>query len=183
MRFPRTLVLIAAAFAFAAPAAAEDAAETLKRFFGSYMGESLYPREEARTRELSVAIRPAEDDGFIVEWQTTFYKFRKEPRRKTQALEFRPSGPGKDTYVAVSSGLTTGMEPSRDPLSGAPFAWARILENLLTVNVLFINDEGDYVIQTYDRALTKDGMGLSFMRVRNGHIEQRLWATLERVGE
>ena len=49
--------------------------------------------------------------------------------------------------------------------------------------MLFIDDNGDYVIQTYDRALTQEGMGLSFMRVRNGQVEQRLWATLERVGD
>lgn len=182
MRILKTLALVAAVIV-TGPAAAQSAADTLQKFFGSYVGESLFPREEARTRQLSMSIRPAADDGFIIEWQTTFYKFRKEPRRKTQALEFRPSGPGDNTYLAIPSGLTTGMEPSRDPLSGAPFSWARILGRVLTVNVLFIDDTGDYVVQTYDRALTKEGMGLSFMRVRNGQVEQRLWATLERVGD
>ena len=44
-----------------------------------------------------------------------------------------------------------------------------------------ISEDGDWVVQVYDRVLTKQGMALSFARVRNGYIEQRLWGTLERT--
>jgi hypothetical protein len=52
----------------------------------------------------------------------------------------------------------------------------------LTVNLLTIADNGDYVVQTYDRTLTPDGMKLDFMRVENGRIERQIKATLKRVG-
>ena len=52
-----------------APASAEDAA--IKPFLGSYEGTTLLSNEEIKSRELTVAITPAEDGGFRVEWQTT----------------------------------------------------------------------------------------------------------------
>jgi hypothetical protein len=78
--------------------------------------------------------------------------------------------------------VTVGIVPSPDPLDGTPLAWARIDDRTLTINVLTISEDGDWVVQVYDRVLTKEGMALSFVRVRNGHVEQRLWGTLERTG-
>jgi len=46
-----------------------------------------------------------------------------------------------------------------------------------------ISEDGDWVVQVYDRVLTKQGMALSFARVRNGYVEQRLWGTIERTGD
>ena len=164
-----------------APASAEDAA--IKPFLGSYEGVTLLSSEEVRSRELKVAITAAGDDGFRVEWQTTLYKPRADVRRKTQSLEFRRSEENPKVYAAKPSDVTAGMDPSHDPLDGAPYAWARIDDRTLTINVLTISEAGDWVVQVYDRVLTKEGMALSFARVRNAHVEQRLWGTLERTGD
>jgi len=164
-----------------APALAEDVA--IKPFLGTYEGTTLLSNEEIKSRELKVAITPAEDGGFRVEWQTTLYKPRDDVRRKTQSLEFRRSAENPKLYAAVPSDVTAGMDPSHDPLDGAPYAWARIDDRTLTINVLTISEDGDWVVQVYDRVLTKDGMALSFVRVRNAHVEQRLWGTLERTGD
>jgi len=164
-----------------APALAEDVA--IKPFLGTYEGTTLLSNEEIKSRELKVAITPAEDGGFRVEWQTTLYKPRDDVRRKTQSLEFRRSAENPKLYAAVPSDVTAGMDPSHDPLDGAPYAWARIDDRTLTINVLTISEHGDWVVQVYDRVLTKDGMALSFVRVRNAHVEQRLWGTLERTGD
>jgi hypothetical protein len=175
-----TILLVVLFLPGPAPASAEDAA--IKPFLGSYEGTTLLSSEEVRSRELKVAITPAGDDGFTVEWQTTIFKLRAEARRKTQSLEFRRSRVNPKLYAAQSSDATAGMDPSHDPLDGAPYAWARIDGQRLTINVLSISEEGDWVVQVYDRILTKEGMALSFARVRNGHVEQRLWGTLERIG-
>lgn len=153
----------------------------LKPFFGTYEGASLAPSAEVRPRDLKVSIKPADGGGFFVEWQTTLFKPLEEARRKTQSLEFRPTRDNPVIYQAVPSDVTAGMEPSESPLDGGPFAWARVLGQVLTVNILTIAENGDYVIQSYDRALTKDGMALAFVKVRNGHMEQRLWGVLERT--
>jgi hypothetical protein len=175
-----TVLLVGLLLWGSAPASAEDSA--IKPFLGTYEGTTLLSNEEIKSRELKVAITPAEDGGFRVEWQTTLYKPRDDVRRKTQSLEFRPSAENPKLYAAVPSDVTAGMDPSHDPLDGAPYAWARIDERTLTVNVLTISEDGDWVIQVYDRVLTKEGMALSFARVRNAHVEQRLWGTLERTG-
>ena len=59
---------------------------------------------------------------------------------------------------------------------------SRVLGKVMTINVLTISGDGDYVMQSYDRALTKEGMALAFTRVRNGHVEKRVWGSLERIG-
>ncbi len=153
----------------------------LKPFFGTYEGASLAPSAEAQPRDLKVLIQPSADGGFTVAWQTTLYEPDDGSRRKTQSLEFRPRTDNPDLYQADPFGLSVGMVPSKDPLDGAPFAWARVLGKVMTINVLTISDDGDYVMQTYDRALTPGGMALAFTKVRNGHVEKRLWGALERV--
>jgi hypothetical protein len=164
-----------------APALAEDVA--IKPFLGTYEGTTLLSNEEIKSRELKVAITLAEDGGFRVEWQTTLFKPKADARRKTQSLEFRRSTENPKVYAAGPSDVTAGMDPSHDPLDGAPYAWARIDDRTLTINVLTISEDGDWVVQVYDRVLTKEGMALSFVRVRNAHVEQRLWGTLERTGD
>lgn len=103
-----------------APASAEDAA--IKPFLGTYEGTTLLSSEEVRSRELKVAITPSDNGGFRVEWQTTLYKPRDDVCRKTQSLEFRRSAENPKVYAAMSSDVTAGMDPSHDPLDGAPYA-------------------------------------------------------------
>ncbi len=175
-----TIMIVAGSFGGGGTVLAD--ASSLKPFFGTYEGASLAPSAEAQPRDLKVYIKAAADDGFSVAWQTTIYG-DDDPHRKTQSLEFRPSKNNPNVYQALPTGLSVGMVPSRDPLDGAPFAWARVLGKVLSVNVLTITKQGDYVIQTYDRALTPGGMTLSFARVRNGSVEKRLLGSLERIGD
>ncbi len=177
-----TLLLVTAGFAgFLAGGTARADASKLKPFYGTYEGASLAPSLEAQPRDLKVLIQPAADDGFTVAWQTTLYESDDETRSKTRSLQFRPRTNNPAVYEAVATGLSVGMVPSKNPLEGAPFAWARVMGKVMSVYVLTITKDGDYVIQSYDRALTKEGMALGFTRVRNGNVEKRLWGALERV--
>lgn len=175
-------VLVVGGFAItllgAAAAWADQSA--LKPFFGTFEGASLAPSAEAQPRDMKVLIKPAPDGGFTVAWQTTIYE-DDETERKTQSLELRPRKDNPNIYQALPTGLSVGMVPTKDPLDGAPFAWARVLGKVLSVNVLTITKKGDYVVQTYNRALIPGGMALSFAKVRNGDVVKRVWGALERV--
>ena len=153
----------------------------IQSFFGEYLGRTLMPMGEARNRDLRVAIRPFGAFGFTVEWQTTLYKSTNGPESKMQVIDFEPTGRPKVYAVARGDG-TAGVSVPTAPAGGEPYAWARIAGDTLTVNLLTIADNGDYVVQTYDRTLTPDGMKLDFMRVKNGQIERQIKATLKRVG-
>ncbi len=179
------LILVAVTAALAVPAArSEDL--PIQAFYGEFEGRTLFPMGEPRNRELSVLIRPAGRFGFAVEWQTTIHKANKTTRRD-QTLVFEPT-PRTRVYSAALPSSDAPSPPDgaapRVPglAEGAPYAWARLGGRTLTVNVFTIEDDGDYVVQTYNRTLTDKGMQLEFMRVRDGHIEQQIKGNLTRVG-
>ncbi|MGF1640133.1 MAG: hypothetical protein ACFCUO_04215 [Rhodospirillales bacterium] len=181
-RCPRgsTAIAAAALAIIAVLAAGAPAADTapLGAFFGTFAGRTLMPMGEARNRDLQVAIRPYGAFGFSVEWRTTIDAFGNRPRERMQTLDFEPTRrPGIYTVARGDGGSADG------PAEGEPYAWARLAGATLTVGVLTVDDRGDYVVQSYDRTLTADGMALSFHRVRNGRIERQLRATLKRIGD
>jgi hypothetical protein len=179
LRIPLVLLFLALA-AGLGPAWSDDAA--IQPFFGQYVGRTLMPMGEARNRDLRVAIRPLGAFGFTVEWETTLHKSGKQPEIKAQAVDFEPTR-RPNVYAAARGGGSAGGRAPKGPADGEPYAWARLAGDTLTVNVLTITDTGDYVVQTYDRTLTPDGMRLEFMRVKNGRIERRIKAALKRVGD
>ncbi len=179
------LILVTATAAVAVPAARSDDAP-IQAFYGKYEGRTMFPMGEPRNRQLVVRIRPEGRFGFAVEWNTTIHKAKAELVEKEQVLVFEPTA-RSNVYVAVAapsadppSSETQGVRVP-GPVDGAPYAWARVAGSTLTVNVFTIEDNGDYVVQTYDRTLTGNGMTLVFMRVRNGQIEQRIKGNLDRV--
>lgn len=179
----RSLILIAAvSLGLAMPAPSRGAADTpLEAFFGKYEGASLRPLTESQSRDLKVTIRPVGDGGFAVDWQTTLFDDDDDARRKTQSLAFRPAGDAGAFYVATEDGLNVGLSPTETLFDGAPQAWARITGAVLTIHVLTVTEDGSWVMQTYDRALVKNGLALAFSRLRNGDAEKRLWGSLERI--
>jgi hypothetical protein len=176
-----SLILLAVATtAGLRPAWSDDL--TIQSFFGEYVGRTLMPMGEARNRDLRVAIRPFGAFGFTVEWRTTLHKSATQPEIKAQVIDFEPTQRPNVYAAAVARGDGTAGGPApKGPVDGVPYAWARIAGSTLTVNLLTIADNGDYVVQTYDRTLTPDGMRLDFMRVKNGQIERQIKATLKRV--
>ena len=185
----RVWALLLALVCFAGPggapgAAAETATGTaagadpaVQAFFGAYDGESMFPADEYGRRQLSVVISPYEETGFTVEWLTAMERARGDRRITTDRLDFLPSAANPGLYRGLPA---DGGEPSTDPLDGQRYAWARLKDNILTVHVLTITPDGDYVMQTYDRALNERGLTLSFVRVRNGTMEKRIWGSLYR---
>lgn len=158
--------------------AARADSSVLKPFFGTYVGASLMPSVEMLPRDLRVSITPAKADGFVIQWQTTLFKFGESQRRKSQVLAFRPTKNDPSLYQAVRS---DGAEASDSPLDGGPLAWAFVQGKVMSIHILTIVEKGGYELQSYERTLTRGGMKLSFARVRNGTVEQRLLAELNRI--
>ncbi len=158
-------------------------APSVQAFFGSYQGTTLFDQEQSEDRELTVIIRPFDEDGFSIRWRTMIFEAGAEtPRGRTQVIYFEPSASAPGVFAATPPEDAAGLA-SNVPFEGRPLAWARVIGKTLTVNVLTISETGDYVMQTYDRTLTGQGMALRFVRIRNGEEEQRILGKLERVGD
>ena len=180
MRLPIGL-LVAVILCSFGPARAQSS--SLPAFFGSYEGTTLTDRGDAESRDLTVIIRPFGEDGFSVRWRTIIFEPGEETSRgRTQVIYFRPAEGAPGLFAATPPEDAAGLASSV-PLEGRPFAWARIADNTLTVNVLTISEAGDYTVQTYDRALSNGGMDLRFERRRNGEVQHRVSGKLDRVGD
>jgi len=177
----RLLIVALAAGGVMGGGAAWAQSSALKAFFGTYAGASLMPSVEMLPRDLRVSIMPAKADGFIIQWQTLLFKYGEPQRRNSQLLEFRPTENDPSLYEAVESDGSGGGKPPKSPLDGGTFAWAYVQGKLMSIHILSIVERGGYVLQTYDRTLNRAGMSLAFTRVRNGTVEQRLRAELNRI--
>ena len=169
--------LVAALVLVGAAAAADTEPAGIDRFFGTYTGESLHPADEYGRRSLHVDIGPNGDDGFTVAWTTAMEKRRGERSAISDRLDFVPTRENPNVFRALP---LDRRDPPIDPLTSERYAWAAMKDAVLSVHVLTIEPDGDYVVQTYDRALNDHGLTLSFVRVRSGDVEQRIWGSLDR---
>ena len=143
-------------------------------FYGSWKGAGEAHSPDSyfamNARDLDVRIEPKEN-GFSVAWTTVTYpgaetssgeRSSAKVKRKSSAIDFLPSGK-PSVFKAARAG---------DPLSGEAYAWARIKGQTLTVYLLNIDEDGAYVIQSYDRTLTGFAMELTFTRIRDDEPER-----------
>ena len=175
---PHRLVVFLALLFWSSAVWAEDA--PLSAFFGNWQGsgisttsESLYFAETVR--DFDVTIKGA-GRGFTVAW-TTVLRQGGDPnnpdvRRNAAEKTFVPSANGR-FYVASSL---------PDPMSGQDYAWARIKERTLTVNIMTIQEDGNYTIQVYDRTLKAPGMDLTFTKIRGGEPTRSVEGRLVKIG-
>lgn len=155
-------------------------AGSIDPFVGSYHGTTIEHADyELHARDLDVTITPTER-GFVVDWTTVIHK--PDGRKKTLQLdvEFYATERSGIYGSAMQSGLF-GKRVPNDPLKGEPFFWARIVDKTLTINALYINDEGGYEMQVYKRTLTEDGdLNLVFRRFRDGEQIRDITGVLTR---
>ncbi|MCW5771444.1 MAG: hypothetical protein KIT16_07420 [Rhodospirillaceae bacterium] len=160
------VLLLALTCAFALVAAifaptrggAEDAAG-IKAFYGHFKGEGIAKNRDnldfSRTmRDLDTIIEPDGDTGFSVKWSTVI-RDGEGGRKIDNALRFVPSGKA-NVFKAVDAG---------DPIVKGYYAWARLENRILTVNVIEVGEDGQGRWQVYERRLTGDGMELTFRRL------------------
>lgn len=149
-------------------------------FYGHYQGSGIAENEDSlyfgvTVRDLDVRIGP-EADGFYVEW-TSVIRGGGDPnnpdvRKRSQRVAFLTS----DRPNVFTSKTAT------NPMDGG-LIWARIVDQMLTVNVMRISENGSYTVQTYNRTLSGTGMTLKFINTTDGEPQRQVEARLVKVGK
>lgn len=137
-------------------------------FIGSYIGSADVVDVDgtATPRDMSVSIHETAK-GFNVSWKTTTYKLDGRVKEQKFSVDFQQSD-RPDVFSAAMKRNVFGHEVPLDPIKGEPFVWGRIDGQTLTVFSLFINEQGGYELQQFDRTLTDGGLNLAFTRFING---------------
>ena len=161
----------------AAPAAQAD----ISRFLGDYTGFAEVVNADGSTspRDMSVSIAETKK-GFSVQWTTTTHKSGGRTKESTYKIEFVPSD-RDGVYAAAMKKNVFGHQVQLDPMKGEPYVWARITGDTLTVFSLFVDADGGYELQQFDRTLTTGGLNLEFSRIGNGKQTRSSKAYLDKA--
>jgi hypothetical protein len=163
-------------------ASAKDSKSALEPFFGRYLGGSTSIVGEGLShRDYTIEIEPYMKTGFTMKWITIIRYTERTPKTKSHKMSFLPFGarPGI-FYSAFKKNLFGNLRPS-DPLTGAPYVWAALNGNTLTMNALYITDNGGYELQIFKRTLEDKGLNSHFERIRDGKRLRLITGRLERV--
>ena len=170
------LVLLALAVGLLASQARAD----VDPFMGSYAGSAeVTALDGTKTpRDMSVEISETRE-GFRVQWTSITYRASGKVSEKSYSIDFVPSG-RPAVYAAAQRKNVFGHEVQLDPMKGEPYVWARITDQTLTVYSLFVDAEGGYNLQQYDRTLAEGGLNLRFQSIRDGQIQRAVETFLTR---
>ena len=152
----------------------------VERFVGDYSGSAeveLYDGTFAK-RDMSVSISKTKA-GFSVRWSSTTYRDDKS-KEKSYQIGFVPTERG-DVYAAAMKQNVFGHEVPLDPMKGEPYVWARIKGDTLSVYSLYVNADGSYEMQQFDRTIAEGGLQLEFQRVSNGVAQRSISTFLKRM--
>ncbi|NIZ13869.1 hypothetical protein HCZ87_10760 [Phaeobacter sp. HF9A] len=144
------------------------ASSAVHGFVGSYSGSAEVEQLDGTTekRDMSVDIRETYK-GFMVKWTTAIHRPGQKSKTKSYSIEFQPADrPG--VFSAAMKTNVFGHTVQMDPMEGEPFVWARVVGPTLTVFSLYVAENGDYLMQQYDRTLADGGLELDFSLHRNG---------------
>ncbi|MEX0277286.1 MAG: hypothetical protein AB3N19_07170 [Ruegeria sp.] len=149
-------------------------------FVGDYVGSAdVVDADGTETpRDMSVSIHKNRN-GFNISWKTTTYKGDGRVKEEKYSVDFQPSA-RPEVFSAAMKRNVFGHEVPLDPMAGEPFVWGRIDGDTLTVFSLFIDQNGGYELQQYDRTLTEGGLNLSFSRFRNGEKSRSVQTFLQK---
>lgn len=164
------------ALAVTAYAQVAEVAPFLGEFSGS--AEVIGSDGSATPRDMSVTIAESRD-GFNVSWSTTTYKSDGRIKEQSYSVDFLPTD-RDGVFSAAMTRNVFGHAVQLDPMKGEPFVWGRIAGDTLTVYSLFVDDDGSYEMQQYDRSLRDEGLLLTFSRVREGEKLRTVETVLER---
>lgn len=155
-------------------------AASLERFFGRYEGELIVDATgEMSKRDMTITIK-AYHDGFTMGWTTVRERSDGRIKRKAHWVNFLPTG-RSGLYASAAKRDLFGHEVPMDPLEGAPFVWATIAKDTLTLYALLIKDDGSYEMQVYGRTLTERGLDLEFERIEEGQRTTVVRGGLRRI--
>lgn len=175
-----TAVLGVIFLVLSATGSSAENAVPVSAFAGNYVGDAMVVSSDGNQvhRDMSVQIRETKK-GFTVAWTTATQTPAGRTKEKSYLIEFVPSDrPG--IYGAAMRRNVFGHAVQLDPMKGEPFIWGRITGKTMTVYSLFVDDQGGYEMQQYDRTLVDGGLQLEFSRFRNGDKMRSVSAFLAR---
>ncbi len=152
----------------------------ISRFVGYYEGDAEVTQLNGQTelRSMDVWIKETKD-GFFVEWHTAVSRAEGRQKKKTYKIDFQASErPG--VFAAAMTTNVFGHTVQMNPMKGEPYVWARIIGETLTVFSLYVAENGDYLMQQYDRTLVENGLRLNFSLHRNGMPSHSVQTYLKR---
>ena len=169
-------ILLLAVLVFSAGIAQAD----IHRFVGEYAGSAEVSSADGTLikRDMSVTISQNQD-GFTVKWTSTTYKPDGRTKEKTYEIFFLPTD-REGVFSAAMRKNVFGHPIQLDPMKGEPYVWSRITGDTLSVFSLFVDDEGGYEIQQFDRTLAEGGLTLDYKSVRNGAVQRTVTTFLAR---
>lgn len=152
----------------------------ISRFVGDYSGSAEIVENDgtASPRDMSVSISTT-NKGFVVKWTTVTHKSEGRTKENTYEISFVPSD-REGVFAAAMKKNVFGHEVQLDPMKGEPYVWARVIGDTLTVYSLFVDADGGYELQQFDRTLTEGGLNLEFSRISNGTQRRTTKAFLDR---
>ena len=176
----RPVGAVVGALAFLLSLAASVSAADITPFVGNFIGSAeVVSTDGVRSpRDMSVDITETRN-GFTVQWVSTTYKPDGRTKVKSYSIDFVPSD-RDGIYSAAMERNVFGHAVQLDPMKGEPFVWGRIVRDTLTVYSLFVDDEGGYEMQQYDRTLATGGLMLEFSFSRNGAQQRSVSSFLKR---
>ncbi|PCH68323.1 MAG: hypothetical protein COC12_10230 [Rhodobacteraceae bacterium] len=155
-------------------------AAPISKFVGEYTGSASVVSADGSQPHRNMNVTITENKkGFTVKWTSTTIKSDGRVKEKSYSITFTPSDRDGIFAAAMEQNLF-GKSVQLDPMKGEPYVWGRIAGDTLTVFSLFVNDEGGYEMQQYDRTLADGGLQLEFSLSRNGEELRSVSAFLER---
>lgn len=172
---PALMALTAAILLMASQARAE-----VGDFFGNYTGSAEVTALDGTKipRDMSVEISST-DDGFRVQWTSVTYRANGNVSEKSYEIDFVPSD-RENVFAAAQRKNVFGHIVQLDPMKGEPYVWSRIAHDTLTVFSLFVDVDGGYILQQYDRTLAEGGLNLRFQVIRAGEVQRAVETFLTR---
>lgn len=157
------LVILGSVQAFAAE---------IEDFVGTFSGsaEVQSANGSVQPRDMSVEISETKK-GFRVSWSSTSYKPDGRTKEKAYQIDFVPSD-RQGVFAAAMKKNVFGHEVQLDPMKGEPYVWGRIIGDTMTVYSLFVDVDGGYEVQQFDRTLSEGGLMLEFNNLRNGEKQR-----------
>lgn len=163
-------------------AASAPAKDLIDPFVGRYTGQAEFTDEGAVIkRDLGVTISK-QKNGFAVNWKASTSRPSGKVKIAEHTVDFVPTQ-RKNVFMSAMKTNVFGGQVPLDPMKGHPYVWARIVGDTLTVYALYINDDGGYEFQIFDRTLDTKGLRLKFERIRDGEQLRAIDTLLVRVGK
>lgn len=178
--YSRNLTCFAAAFAAMAVLSGQAFAAQISDFVGKYVGSAEVVSVDGATsmRDMSVTIEE-DKDGFTVDWTTVTHKAHGRLKESSYSISFLPSE-RQGIYSAAMTRNVFGHAVQLDPMKGEPYVWGRIVGDTLTVYSLFVDDDGGYEMQQFDRTLADGGLMLEFTNLDNGTLQRSVTTFLQK---